>query len=70
MKISKYYEYNGVRLEVTLESRDLITHSKMGDLTVGQLDGIRYQLFLAATYTQIQLAHMAKNESIMDRRDS
>jgi hypothetical protein len=63
MKIIKYYEYKGVRLEITMESRDVNTHSRMQHLSENQREDIQYQLFLAATYTRLQ---MQNNESIMD----
>lgn len=60
MKIIQYYEYQGVRLELTIESKDLLTHSRMNDLSPEIQDKIKYQLYLAATYTQLQLNGQVK----------
>lgn len=64
MKISQYYEHRGVRLELTLETRDIDTHSKLNDLPVSVREDIKYQLFLAATYTQLQITHMRRDEQL------
>lgn len=57
MKFQQYYERNGVRLEVTIESRDVITHSNLQKLDAEQIEGILFQLFLAATYTQMKITN-------------
>lgn len=55
MKIQQYYERDGVRLEVTIESKDVITHSNLQKLTEAQIEGLKFQLQLAAGYTRVQI---------------
>ena len=44
MKIEQYFERNGIRLRVTIESVDLPTHSMMQSLRAPLIEAIKHDL--------------------------
>jgi hypothetical protein len=60
MKLEQYYECNGNKLLITIESKDLITHSKMQFLSESDLENIKKHLFLSTIYTSEMIVAKTK----------